>query len=182
MQLIVALGNPGTKYKNTNHNLGAEILEVFRNNPKMLLGAGFIRKNTFASNIFSLDFEISGEKKSILCYSCPDLMNISGKKVVEVYKKYACSELIVLVDELDLEKNKFKITDGPGSSGHNGIKNLRKYFPKGFFMRRVKLGIGRPTNNLPIHEYVLEKIIGIDFQQLASEVAKPLGDLILSSA
>jgi PTH1 family peptidyl-tRNA hydrolase len=181
MYLIVGLGNPGSGYRRTNHNLGAEIVEIFGKNPKILFGEKFLDKKQLASNIFSLSFRNNQGKSSVIFYYCPNLMNISGPRISKIYKKYGCSGLIVLVDELDLGKNTFKITKGSGNGGHNGMRSIRSSFPAGFGLIRVKLGISRPESSLAVSEYVLEKTSNIDFYQLAKDVAAPLSQLILTS-
>lgn len=147
IKLVVGLGNPG--YNNTYHNAGSDILEKWKNS---LNNIAKIDKNLYLykeNNIY------------ILIYICPDVMNISGKNISYVYKKYKCTELIVIVDDLDTSpgvvrlkvSNNGILSKSVYANGHNGVRSIISHLPNIYF-HKIVVGIGRP-NNISVSDFVL---------------------------
>lgn len=141
--LIVGLGNPEKKYKYTRHNVGADVAQIF-------------------FNIESGHISYKNKKVFVLC--SPDYMNVSGGKVLEVFKKLKAKNLIVLVDELDLSFGQIKVTYNGSAKGHNGIRSIISSFGGNSFWK-VMIGIGRPEQ-ISISEYVLSKFKPEEIQQI----------------
>merc|ERR1711991_653968 len=82
-------------------------------------------------------------------------MNQSGSCVSSLIKFFSIkpSSIIVWHDEIDLDKGKIKVKFGGGHGGHNGIRDIIKHIGKNFL--RVRIGIGRPDNNLDPSKWVL---------------------------
>jgi PTH1 family peptidyl-tRNA hydrolase len=160
--LAVGLGNPG--YKGTRHNIGAELLEkLFKDS----------QKNYLKSNLYSIEHE----KFIIIVYTCPSLMNESGKNISYIYNKMHCKTMIVFVDDLETALGKVKISYGKGTSGHNGVKSIVHYLPHIQFYR-FKIGIGRPTNQ-SVSEFVLDKFLSTEREILNSiDIEKQWKDLL----
>src|SRR3972149_3677923 len=136
--LIVGLGNPGTKYKNTRHNIGFMAVDY-------LSGANSIK----CSN---LDFNsqwgrgIICEREVILAKP-QTFMNLSGKavKVLSGFFHKESEDIIVIYDDIDLDLGAIRIRAKGSSGGHRGIESIieqlgTKNFP------RIRLGIGRPKD------------------------------------
>jgi PTH1 family peptidyl-tRNA hydrolase len=130
--LIVGLGNPN--YSNTYHNVGADLLLQHIQN---------INAQKIKSNIY--------QKDNIIFLLCPDYMNVSGPATANVYKKYGCTGMIVLVDELDLKPGELKYYTAMFAKGHNGIRSLLQ---QNIPFTRILIGIGRPETVL-VKDYVL---------------------------
>lgn len=130
MKLIVGLGNPGTEYKNTRHNLGFIILDNYLNNITM--------KKDFNSYYIKIN-DIFFQKP--LTY-----MNNSGLAIQELMKYYKInsSDLYVIYDDMDMEIGKIRIKNTGSSGGHNGIKSIISHCGNDFV--RIKVGIGKKTN------------------------------------
>lgn len=130
MKLIVGLGNPGTEYKNTRHNLGFIIIDNYLQNVKM--------KKDFNSEYIKLD-DVYFQKP--LTY-----MNNSGIAIQDLMKYYKIksSDLYVIYDDMDMEVGKIRIKNSGSSGGHNGIKSIISHCGTDFI--RIKVGIGHKTN------------------------------------
>lgn len=138
--LVVALGNPGAMFTLTPHNIAADLTSLWTKNPKL-----FQRK--IGNNLFVF--------RSFYLLISPDFMNICGEKIHRTYEEIQASRLIVIVDEVDLQSGVLKLKHGQGNNGHNGIKNIRKYFPN---FVRICCGVGRPEIGIPLRDFVLNRI------------------------
>lgn len=137
--LIVGLGNPG--YTGTRHNAGSDLLRIIISK---------FPKKELSRNLFLVFFP--GFCAFVLLE--PDLMNISGNKINQIYQKLSCQNLLICTDDLDTKLGEVKKSFAVTSGGHNGIKSVIASFGHNQFWK-IKIGIGRP-DNLDIKEYVLQ--------------------------
>ena len=138
LKLLVGLGNPGTEYDKTRHNVGFMVLEElarknncnFRENKKL-----FGRTCEYGTGI---------EKKRLLMPNT--YMNESGKSVrtAKDWFDFENNQLIVLVDDMDLPLGKIRVRSKGSSGGHNGLKSIIKHLGTAEF-KRLKIGIGPPS-------------------------------------
>lgn len=147
MWLIVGLGNPGSKYARTRHNVGFMVLEELGERH----GFSFSERK---------DFRIAGG--SIGGVGCTLLepltfMNRSGAAVKKVMEKVSApmERLIVIHDDLDLDTGRVKIRRRGSSGGHRGVESVIQSIGAREFVR-VKIGIGRDPF-LPVEAYVLSR-------------------------
>ena len=137
LKLLVGLGNPGTEYHKTRHNVGFMILEEIA------------RKNnsTFRENkkLYGKTCEIgSGINKTRLLMP-NTYMNESGKSVraARDWFNFETNQLIVLVDDMDLPLGKIRVRSKGSSGGHNGLKSIANHLGTNEF-KRLRIGIGSP--------------------------------------
>ncbi|PCJ29360.1 MAG: aminoacyl-tRNA hydrolase [Rickettsiales bacterium] len=150
MLLIVGLGNLGTKYQNTRHNVGFMAVDLISDRYNL----DWSTKSKFDADIASGECELG---KIILCKP-NTYMNLSGISVQKIKSFYniPISDIIVIHDDIDvlLEKTKYKL--GGGAGGHNGLKSIDSAIGKDY--HRIRVGIGRPENpNHDVSDYVLGK-------------------------
>jgi len=138
MKIIVGLGNPDDKYKNTRHNIGRDFVETFRKKNKFE-DWNFHKK----SNSLISKGEFNGENVTLIL---PETyMNNSGKAVMEFVKtKKQAGETLVLHDDLDIGVGKIKLSFNKNSGGQKGIESIiqsikTKEFP------RLRIGIAPVT-------------------------------------
>jgi len=128
MFVIVGLGNPGDKYKNTRHNLGRMVVESF--------DVDFSKNNSAKALV--------GQNESAFFVIPETYMNKSGESVrFFVSEKVSPENLIVVYDDLALPFGEIKVSFGKGSGGHNGIENIINQINTKDFIR-VRCGIA-PT-------------------------------------
>ncbi len=178
MKLVVGLGNPGPKYETTRHNAGFLALD-------RLIDRWSARGPTQKYQAELYQAEVKGEKVGLL--KPQTFMNLSGRSVGPAFGFYKCApkDLIVIYDELDLKPLSFRLKQGGGAGGHNGIKSIDESLGAGQTdYLRVRIGIGHPRAlNLPIQpvDYVLqqfsdEELRGLD--PLLDQVADAVERLI----
>lgn len=151
MYLIVGLGNPGRKYKNTPHNAG--FMTVSRLAKRF--GKRF-RKNEYKA--YSAKCRIGGE--DVLLLKPVTYMNSSGEAVAPVAEKYGIphSNIIVIYDEKDLDVGKVRIRkEGHSVPSHNGLKSVINELGGQDFVR-VRFGIGKPQDNERLMDHVLHRL------------------------
>lgn len=167
--IIVGLGNPGEEYKDTRHNTGRMVLEMFR------------KKNDFPE--FTLDKSLKalvskgtfGKDKVILV--APDnFMNVSGKSVAPFVKNAKDAErTIVVYDDLDLPIGSMKISFNRSSGGHRGVESVIKALKTPAFAR-LRVGIcpvtptGKPKKPKG-EDAILDFIVG-SFKKPEAEMMK----------
>ena len=148
MKLIVGLGNPGTKYQGTRHNVWFMALERFAEANGF---SDFVYENKFSGEL-SVG-QINGEK--ILLFKPMLFMNKSGQPVQQIVNFYKISldDVLVLHDEIDLDFGVLKLKIGGGHAGHNGLRDIISFCGSDF--ARVRIGVGRPTLKDEVSDYVL---------------------------
>ena len=148
MFLLVGLGNPGSEYELTRHNIGFIILDYLADK----LGANFSKNSKMSGEVAKTDFE--GNKLILL--KPTTFMNLSGNSVLAVANYYKIPEekIIVFYDELELSFSKVKIKAGGGAAGHNGIKSLNSHTKN--IYSKFRFGIGRPEHG-DVSNYVLSR-------------------------
>ncbi|MBI5846580.1 MAG: aminoacyl-tRNA hydrolase [Nitrospirae bacterium] len=147
MWLLVGLGNPGTRYAKTRHNIGFMVLDRLAKN----LGLDFREKMDYRSCSGS----ISGHK--VVLMEPLTFMNRSGSAVRKVFSKYTVlpEHIIAVHDDLDLEAGKLKIRKKGSSGGHKGIESMIQNLGTQDFIR-IRIGIGRDPF-IPTEDYVMSR-------------------------
>lgn len=145
--VIVGLGNPGSKYEQTRHNVGFMFVDRLAES----YNATFVldrQKEAYIGDIY-----IDGKKH--LLVKPVTFMNNSGNAVRKIldYWNIDTSELIVVYDDMDLEVGKIRIRKVGSAGGHNGMKSIVAHIQTQEF-KRIRIGIGRSVDNI---EHVLGK-------------------------
>jgi len=176
MLIIVGLGNPGEKYKNTRHNVGFQAIDEIAANFQFSI---FNFQSIFNAQISK--GQIANEK--IILVKPQTFMNLSGETVKTLIKnlKLKIKNLVVIHDDIDLPLGKIKISKNRGSAGHKGVKSIIKETGTKDFIR-IRIGIqpkeGKPRN---VEKFVLrkfnkeeEKILKEAIKKSSAELAKLL--------
>lgn len=159
MWLIVGLGNPGSKYRLTRHNIGFMAIDRFLSG----LSQPPIQEQ-FSAEICKLKME--GED---LIFAKPQtFMNLSGESVQQImsFYKIDLAHLLVIHDDIDLPLGQMRFHKDRGAGGQNGIKSIHEKLGTQDYAR-LKLGIGRPDDpRIPVADYVLQKWSETDMTKL----------------
>ncbi len=150
MKLIVGLGNPGSQYANTRHNIGFMVADTFAHD----IGADF--KIWGQGKICELAQGQIGNEK-VLILKPLTFMNDSGFAVVmtATFFKILPEDICAIHDDLDLPFNNIRLKVGGGDGGHNGLKSMTKSLNSSNY-GRVRIGIGRPPHpDMETADYVL---------------------------
>ena len=147
--MIVGLGNPGDKYRDTRHNAGFLVIEK--------LAAYHSIKIKEESRLYSSGKgKISGE--DVMLAMPVTYMNRSGDGARELMRYYRLlpSDLVLVYDDLDLNSGEIRIKTQGGSGGHNGCASVIAAIGTEDFIR-IRVGIGRPAGKVDVVGYVLSK-------------------------
>lgn len=147
MKLIVGLGNPGTKYQTTRHNIGFITLDEIALRKES-------RFNKEIGNAMISEFFINGEK--IMLAKPQTFMNESGRSVDFLLNYFQIDEceLLIIHDDMDLEPGVIRLRQKGSAGGHNGLKSIISYLGNQTF-QRIKIGIGRPRPSESVTTHVL---------------------------
>jgi len=150
MKLIIGLGNPGKQYQNTRHSLGQKIIKQFI---ETFYKTSLTTKNNLSAQICEVG---QGSNKTIFVIPT-EYMNNSGVSVQKIAQYYKISPINIYVvhDDLDLTVGDYKVQFDRGPAGHNGIKSIIEKLGTQQF-NRIRVGIAKPQNNIPIEDYVLQ--------------------------
>lgn len=162
VKLVVGLGNPGSEYANTRHNIGFMVID------RLLKMQALKVKRKCSSDV--AEFQLGS--RSILLQKPLTYMNSSGDAVRKLCRrnKIKPSEVLVVYDDLDLKPGRLRIRFGGGSGGHNGIKSISARFGSADY-GRFKIGIGRPGSSAEVIDYVLQ-----DFSEREEELVEKVID------
>jgi len=132
LQLVVGLGNPGSKYHKNRHNIGQLFLEWWEKSRMLNWQQKY--KGAWA------------QSDGIHFLAPQTFMNLSGESVVPLVQffKLEYYNMIVLHDELDLPLGQIEFKMGGGLAGHNGLKSIAGLSGTQDFLR-LRMGIGRPV-------------------------------------
>lgn len=149
MKCFVGLGNPGKKYDGTRHNIGFAVIDRLAEKLSIKLN----------KTKFNADYGMEiVENEKVVLLKPQTYMNLSGEAVRPFldYYKIDLDDMLVIYDDLDLPLGKLRLRQKGSAGGHNGMKSIIYHVGSGEF-KRIRFGIGRPANEMPIVDYVLSR-------------------------
>ncbi len=166
MFLVVGLGNPGSEYKNSRHNIG------------FMAADELYRRYNFSQwrkrfNGETAEGVIDGQK--ILLLKPQTYMNNSGQSVfaAQSFYKIPVQNIIVLHDDMDCPIGKLKGKTGGGAGGHNGLKSIDEHCTSGY--TRVRIGVGHPLHGEQVINWIIANFPKEDLEKiqvLISDIAE----------
>ena len=143
MILFVGLGNPGTQYEETRHNIGFRVIDKLIDDS----GARDISKTSFLGKL--------NRSANTFFLKPTTFMNLSGKSLIVVknFFKIELEDIIVIHDDIDLPFGAVRFKKGGGHGGHNGLKSIDSILGKEYI--RVRVGVGKPEHKSQVADYVL---------------------------
>jgi len=168
MKLIVGLGNPGSEYHNTRHNIGYYFIDRFAEYNKVI----------FKEKFNGLYAKIKINKQDVILVKPLTYMNLSGECIIQFAKYYKIKpqDILVIHDDLDMEFGKIKLKEFGSSGGHNGIKNIILNLKTEDF-KRLKIGIGK-NKLIETDKYVIGKFTKENLEILKSKEEKIINLLL----
>ena len=154
MKYIIGLGNPGTKYQTTRHNIGFMIVDFLAEQQKWQ-----------TSKKGKLDYLWLDKDAELI--KPQTYMNDSGISVAYIKKKYpkiGPEDLIIIHDDVDIAFGTTKMTLSASSGGHNGIKSIIQHLGTQDFIR-LRIGVGK-SPDIPTDKYVLQKFTNQELDAL----------------
>ena len=152
--LVVGLGNPGSEYEGTRHNVGAEVVELLARRHGARL-----RKGKERALVDEVRVAIPGREAARLALAIPlTYMNESGQAVVLLARRYGVDpqQLVIVHDELDLPTAVLRVKAGGGLAGHNGLRSIKSHLHNDEFLR-VRIGVDKPRSKEVGADHVLDR-------------------------
>lgn len=148
IELIAGLGNPGSKYEGTRHNVGFWFVDHLAHSK----GCTLHHDNKFHGELG----KTSIGDQDLWLIKPMTFMNRSGQAVSALanYYKIPVENILVIHDELDLPPGTLRLKKGGGHGGHNGLRDMIAHFSSNEFMR-LRIGIGHPGASNEVSNYVL---------------------------
>jgi len=151
LKLVVGLGNPGSRYVGTRHNIGFELVDQIARGGR---GAGFGRK--FDGQIAEAEIDYH----RVLLLKPETFMNLSGRSVGQAVRFYKLQppDILVICDDLSLPVGKLRIRPGGSDGGQKGLRDITAHLGTDQFPR-LRIGIGDQGGG-DAADYVLSRFRG----------------------
>ena len=146
--MIVGLGNPGSEYERTRHNVGFRAVDL-------LAGKAGVKIDRAKCRAFVRQCELAGQK--VLLVKPQTYMNSSGEAVslAAQYYKIPPERILVLSDDVSLDVGRVRVRGDGSAGGHNGLKSIIQHLGTQSFPR-VKIGVGaKPHPDYDLADWVL---------------------------
>jgi PTH1 family peptidyl-tRNA hydrolase len=168
--LITGLGNPGSDYENTRHNIGFSVLDFLAQKEGLLFEKG---KHGWITS-----YKYKG--RNLILLKPDTFMNLSGKAVQYwlQQEKIPFENLLVITDDLALPFGTIRLRGKGSDGGHNGLKNIQLITNRSDYAR-LRFGIGSEFNKGSQVNYVLNRWDNEESQKLPERIEK-CTDLIRS--
>jgi peptidyl-tRNA hydrolase, PTH1 family len=152
--LVVGLGNPGSEFEGTRHNVGAEVVELLARRHGARL-----RKGKERALVDEVKIPRPGGEAARLALAIPlTYMNESGQAVVLLARRYGVEpdKIVIVHDELDLPTAVLRVKAGGGLAGHNGLRSIKSHLHSDEFLR-VRIGVDKPRSKEVGADHVLDR-------------------------
>lgn len=169
MKLIVGLGNPGSRYRGTRHNVGFEVVDelarrhdlVFESSPAAALMAR----------------ERGPDARIMLAKPCT-FMNLSGGAVGELvrYYRFALDDVLVVADDVNLPLGRLRARRGGSAGGHNGLQSVIELLGTDRFAR-LRVGVDRGDQRRDLASHVLAGFEAAELETIREAIAEA-GDAV----
>jgi len=146
LKAIVGLGNPGSEYKGTRHNVGFDVVDELAKRWRVTLKKW--------KNVADLAVVKS---RGVVLVEPKTFMNASGQAIqaVMTFYKVLPADVLVVVDEVQLPLGRLRLRRSGSAGGHNGLKSVIAHVGDGF--ARLRVGVERGDKNWDLADHVLSR-------------------------
>lgn len=164
MYLIVGLGNPEPEYSRTRHNMGADTINKLSEKFKIQINKSKFQAMYGIGNI---------NNKKVILIKPQTYMNLSGRAVKEFenFYKIDLEKILIIYDDIDIEKGNMKLRKKGGAGSHNGMKSVVQELNSTDFPR-IRIGIGLPEYKNDMVNHVLAHIEEAEYKVLEEGIKK----------
>ena len=142
-KLVVGLGNPGSRYAGTRHNVGFAVIDYLIQSP---------RAGRSQSRFQAQVAELIEEPHKVLLVKPETFMNLSGRSVRQVMDFYQveAADLLVVCDDINLPLGKLRVRARGTHGGHNGLRDIQNHLGTTEYAR-LRIGVGAPDQDAVEH-------------------------------
>jgi UDP-N-acetylmuramoyl-tripeptide--D-alanyl-D-alanine ligase len=146
IQVVVGLGNPGTQYQDTPHNVGQTVLDLLARS----LQAEWVRDEQ------AMIARIESQGRIVYLIKPLTYVNVTGPVLSQLARRlnFAAGQCVLVHDDMDLPLGALRVRMKGGDGGHRGVGSIQRAFGSDAF-RRVKIGVGRPEQTRRAADHVL---------------------------
>ena len=183
MKLVVGLGNPGSAYVRTRHNIGWEVIDHLAARLGWTsLPDEFNRLAKAKFDGLALDGTVvvsSGQQEKVLMLKPTTYMNLSGRSVQSAMGFYqlAPGDVMVVLDDLALPCGKLRIRPGGSDGGHNGLKDIQRALGTTSYPR-LRIGVDPPPPMIAPRDYVLGRFTEEQRKLIDPAIARATGAIV----
>ncbi len=143
MKVVIGLGNPGSRYEGTRHNVGFDVIDVLAQSPH----AGRFR-GQFQAQVA----ELREDSDKVLLVKPETFMNLSGRCVRALVDFYqlALEDLLVVCDDVNLPLGQLRARARGSHGGHNGLRDIQEHLGTNEYAR-LRIGVGGAKDDLVDH-------------------------------
>ncbi|MFT5442828.1 MAG: PTH1 family peptidyl-tRNA hydrolase [Myxococcota bacterium] len=162
MKLLVGIGNPGSDYEGTRHNVGFHVLEAFAERHGLAFDS--VRYAGVYAEGTAVGCDVALIKPETYVNRSGEAVSqaLAGLPAVDVSR-----DLVVVYDDLDLPLGRIRLRKSGGAGGHRGMANIIETLGHRDFTR-LRFGVGRPPAGVAVRDFVLEPFAGEDHTHLAA--------------
>jgi PTH1 family peptidyl-tRNA hydrolase len=183
MKLIVGLGNPGSQYVGTRHNVGFEVLD------RLAAKLGWIARPELFDSLSRTRFDglaldgtlnrLAGGDEKMLLLKPLTFMNLSGRAVVAAMAFYQLSppDILIVLDDLALPAGRIRLRPGGSSGGHNGLKDIERVLGSDQYPR-LRMGIDPTPPRIAGKDYVLGRFTTEQRSRLDPAIDRAAGAIV----
>jgi len=163
MKVVVGLGNPGSEYTGTRHNVGFAVVDSLAQGP---------RASRFKTQFQALVAESAEDAGKLLLVKPQTFMNLSGlcvRQLLEFYK-LPTEDLLVVCDDINLPLGKLRLRANGSHGGHNGLRNIQQHLATNEYSR-LRIGVDAPKQEGTVG-HVLGRFRASELPVISEAVAK----------
>jgi len=144
--LIIGLGNPGKKYENTYHNMGYKTVTALADKLGLVIDKKECEALTASKYI--------GGRRVVLALPTT-YMNLSGEAVALLMGRYKAEkdDVVIVYDDIDIPSGTVRARKCGSAGSHNGMRDIVSRIGTEF--KRIRIGVGRPPESIPLIDFVL---------------------------
>jgi len=171
--LIVGLGNPGSEYRGTRHNAGADFVEALAREAGCTLQTD--------TKFYGLTGRVTVAGHDLRLLIPTTFMNRSGQAVAAMARFYKINpeQILIAHDELDIPAGSARFKKSGGHGGHNGLRDIVPALGNNSDFHRLRIGIGHPGHASRVSGYVLSAPSSEDRQKIDACINEALSSLPL---
>jgi len=165
MHIIIGLGNPGSTYKGTRHNVGFETISKLSYDHKIDLK----NQKRFRAHVG----EGRINRKPVLLVQPTTYMNLSGEAVRAILNFYKLppSQIIVIYDDVNLPVGEIRVRERGSAAGQKGMINIIAQLNTDEFPR-VRIGVGDKPSSWTLSDYVLSRFLREEWDDMIKGITK----------
>lgn len=161
MRIVVGLGNPGSRYVGSRHNIGFAVVEMLVHRWGWVLGRTRDGWRAAKGNLFG---------QPVMVVEPQMYMNLSGEALARLPGSVTASKLIAVHDDIDLDPGCVRVKRGGGTAGHRGLDSIVERYGRDFV--RVRIGVGRPPAGVDPADYVLGRFAAAEREGMEAAVQR----------